>query len=378
MREMADGETNVQIRLPRPDKLVGAVERLFRDALGFLPTKGSRGNTDAERLVSLRERLHLSDYSRWKTGSLKYDKRRRGRRGDVRYPALEFTNRLIALLKGDTYFDGADKAQERSDRAFARDLLRYWRRAEAQEPVENVLVLLEAHKERLTIEIARLTRAAEAAERRDFAKAAAVARQVDPDERRVLPGQDSAALSRLAAAGDAQHDVGGKPVAATLIGAVHGTNKTLSILRLCATPLGMPSPRPVNLLMTLGVSRFAAIAVTIGLDAAGLAEGLMTVEATLGRIEGEPYVTRTWDVGPPASWGTDGARGAVWEVAEGTSVEEIWRALATAFSRSQDGCGNVLVIALPSGAQARAHALVEMCIKARTVGGASSGSSVPV
>jgi hypothetical protein len=156
-------------------------------------------------------------------------------------------------------------------------------------------------------------------------------------------------------------------------------DKTPSILRLCVTPFGMPSPRPVNLLMALGVNRFAAIAVTIGLDAAALAEGLMAVEAMLGRIEGQPYVTRTWDVGPPALWGADGARGAVWEVADGNSAEEIWRALATAFSRTQDGCGNVLVMVLPSGAQERAHALVEMCIKARAARDASAaGSSVPV
>lgn len=190
-------------------------------------------------------------------------------------------------------------------------------------------------------------------------------------------------LSGFSGSREMRETVVGKRIESSLIQAQFDDesadpDKTPSILRLSVTSLGMPSPRPVNLLMAAGVSRLPAIAVTIGLDVAAMAKGFTAIESMLKRIEGEPYVTRTWDVGPPASWGADGARGAVWEVADGTSAEDIWRALATAFSRPHAGCGNVLVMALPSGAQARANALLEMSIKARAAGGLSAGASVPM
>jgi hypothetical protein len=375
---MADGRPNTVIKLAKPGKLADAVQRLFKDALVLLPEK-ERQSTDASTLAYLRERLHLSDFSRWKKGSLKYDKRRSGRPSEVRYTPLEFTKRLISLLKGDIYFEDSDKERERVDRKLAKDLVQHWKRPQAPEDADDILVLLAAHQKMIAEEIARLVAESKGAERNSIALAAANVRQVAPIDNRVPFDQDRGTNGLRAT--DAHHREAGEDlIEAEAFGSVRDRkwNSVAPVIRICVTPLGTLSPRPVNLLMPLGVSRLAAVAVTIGVDAGWLAENLGNVESMLARIEGEPYAPRAWHVGSPTSWGAGGARGAVWEVTDGTSVEEIWRALTIAFGRPHGGCGNVVVMALAEGSQATARKLAEISVKAGMARGSSGPASVPI
>jgi hypothetical protein len=373
---MADSKTNTRIKFPTPGKLADAVQRLFEDALVLLKNEERKG-TDAKTLDYLRERLRLFDFSRWKNGSVKYDKRR-GRRNRVRYTPLEFTKRLISLLKGEIYFEALDSASVR-DRKLAKDLVRHWKRTDAPEVVDNILVLLQAHQQKIDDEIARLVAESMGAERTSIAMAAAIARQVAPIDSRVPFDQDRGTNGLRAT--DAHHREAGEDlIEAEAFGSDRDRkcNSAAPVIRICVTPLGTLNPRPVNLLIPLGVSRLAAVAVTIGVDAGWLAENLGNVESMLARIEGEPYATRVWHVGSPTSWGAGGARGAVWEVTDGTSVEEIWRALTIAFGRPHGACGNVVVMALAEGAQATARKLVDVSVEAGMARGSSGAASVPI
>lgn len=144
-----------------------------------------------------------------------------------------------------------------------------------------------------------------------------------------------------------------------------GMRDVETVRRLCVTPVGATRPRPVNLLMALGVSRLAAVAVTLDVEAAALALNLRAGEASIGGLPDAPYKTRTWGVGPPETWSGGGARGAVWQIVEEVSADTVWRALATMFGKPDPGCGNVLVLALPAEALACARALFETIVRAK-------------
>jgi hypothetical protein len=354
---MADMEERRKISLPPPKaELKAAVKRLFHDALNFEHPAIAilKGTTPAEKAATLRAWLHLSDISNWNSGASKVDHARKGQRGEVRHLALAFANRLIGLLSGTIYFDHNNDESELDNRAFARDLLAYWTSGGTKESVADILDGVKSHREELRDAINRLDEEKAEAGRTALALAAAAARSANPSgspEPGFRPSEGVALLPDRAVAGTPSPDE-----------AEIANGHAMSVIRLCATPPGTPLPRPVNLLMTLGVSRTPAIAVVTGLEAVGLFEGLVAVETMLSRLDGRPFAPRGWTHGPPASsMPIGGARGAVWEMTSCPTAESVWRAVAMTFAAASDqACGGMLVLVLPPGQEDQAQGLVDM------------------
>lgn len=151
-------------------------------------------------------------------------------------------------------------------------------------------------------------------------------------------------------------------------------------LRIAVLPLEQPRPRPANLLMTLGLDRRASIAVTVGVDAADLHRDLLAVEALVANAPLPQLEFRSWTHSDPPDWpAQDGGAGLIWSLAEAPSPTDLARALVMPFREPRAGCGAVLVIALPRGAETVASAIAQ-AIQARgaVAASASAADGIPI
>lgn len=139
------------------------------------------------------------------------------------------------------------------------------------------------------------------------------------------------------------------------------------ILRVAAYPFLHKEPRPVNLLMTLGVSRSSAVVVTTGLDSAGLLERLNTVEWIIEDAPWGGFAPRAWSADERPAWRSrPGAQGLIWKLGpKPPSHLDLAAALAGGFGDDAAPCGNVLILALPVGAEAAA---VELAARIEQIG----------
>lgn len=149
------------------------------------------------------------------------------------------------------------------------------------------------------------------------------------------------------------------------------------VLRICALPVSATKPRPVNLLMVIGVSRRPSIIVTVGVDTSTLLHDLAAVEEMVRIGGGDRFATRTWEAFERRRTLVGSApRGLLWRLGvEAPTKVELARALAELFRAPLPECGDVLVLALPSEAEAKAIGLVEKlagCGESRPLPGAHS------
>jgi hypothetical protein len=359
--------------LSKPDPALDRkIVLLFEDAVDAPHPVAAALKSSRESLAVKRGYIcgNLSvDLAKWRNGSARPDK---STKNPIRWEAKKENERLLALLRGDPMLRTHNPRARKENLEFARALPAWWRRPGATHRLDDIIGALSAHDDVLAADIRRFEAGQIKADDQAVSALAAtyyshpapvpLAAGSQPHETRRFEDREMAAG---AAASETESP-------AQALSAVSET------LRHSALPLGGRRPRPVNLLMALGVSRHSALAVVVGADPAKLAGQLAAVEMMVRRASSLPLGEREWSLSLPEVWTESHSPGVILPMPSRVPAVQIWRAMAATLERPGARCGGMLVLALPAEMGDWADQLVEICRAARDASRSEQVRQTPI